>query len=187
MAGGKGTRMNIQEEKLLLKYKKPIILHVLDALRESNCFSTIIAATSPNSPNTHNLLSNYGIQIIRTMGKGYVSDLSSALSQLNDSVFVVSGDLPLLDGMMIRELISKYQKESTWQSFMVTKKFLELLNLTLEFSVMINDMECYYTGISIVTPNKITDDVLETYTIVDDKKIAFNLNTKNDYDLLKNT
>jgi len=32
MAGGKGTRMNLDNEKLLLKYKKPIILHVIDSL-----------------------------------------------------------------------------------------------------------------------------------------------------------
>ena len=56
MAGGKGTRMNSNQEKLLLKYKKPIILHVLDALRNSNCFSKIIAATSSNSPETEKLL-----------------------------------------------------------------------------------------------------------------------------------
>ena len=32
MAGGKGTRMNSSEEKLLLEYKKPVIFHVLAAL-----------------------------------------------------------------------------------------------------------------------------------------------------------
>ena len=52
MAGGKGTRMNMEQEKLLLNYKKPIILHVVDALKDSNCFSQIIAATSSNSPET---------------------------------------------------------------------------------------------------------------------------------------
>ncbi len=31
MAGGKGSRMKLAEEKLLLKYKKPIILRVNEA------------------------------------------------------------------------------------------------------------------------------------------------------------
>ena len=31
MAGGKGSRMNLPEEKLLLKFKKPIILQVAEA------------------------------------------------------------------------------------------------------------------------------------------------------------
>ena len=36
MAGGKGTRMQSNHEKLLLEYKKPLILHVIDALKNSN-------------------------------------------------------------------------------------------------------------------------------------------------------
>ena len=36
MAGGKGTRMNSEKEKLLLEYKKPLVLHVIDALKNSN-------------------------------------------------------------------------------------------------------------------------------------------------------
>ena len=39
MAGGKGTRMNSSNEKLLLEYKKPVIFHVIDALKNSHCFS----------------------------------------------------------------------------------------------------------------------------------------------------
>ena len=52
MAGGKGTRMNLDNEKLLLEYKKPVIFHVVDSLKESNCFSKILALTSSNSPKT---------------------------------------------------------------------------------------------------------------------------------------
>ena len=46
MAGGKGSRMQIHDEKLLLKHVHPTILHVIFALQNSNCFSKIIAATS---------------------------------------------------------------------------------------------------------------------------------------------
>jgi len=41
MAGGKGTRMNISNEKLLLEYKKPVIFHVIDALKNSHYFSVM--------------------------------------------------------------------------------------------------------------------------------------------------
>jgi adenosylcobinamide-phosphate guanylyltransferase len=56
MAGGKGTRMNLDNEKLLLEYKKPVILHVVDSLKNSNSFSKILAITSCNSPKTKKLL-----------------------------------------------------------------------------------------------------------------------------------
>ena len=41
MAGGKGTRMQSDEEKLLLEYKKPLVLHVIDALKNSNSDSVL--------------------------------------------------------------------------------------------------------------------------------------------------
>ena len=106
MAGGKGTRMGLPEEKLLLKYKKPTIIHVIESLQESQCFTKIFAATSPNSPNTQTLVSQH-VEIIKTNGDGYVDDLNYALSKLDDFVFVVSGDLPLLDKTIIQELVAK--------------------------------------------------------------------------------
>ena len=101
MAGGKGTRMNTKQEKLLLEYKKPVIMHVVDALKNSNCFSRIIAATSSNSPETEKTLRQSGVEIISTSGKDFVSDLNFVLRQLDDSVFITSGDLPLLDDKII--------------------------------------------------------------------------------------
>ena len=94
MAGGKGTRMKSNEEKLLLPYKQPLVLHVIDALKNSNCFEKIIAATSPNSPQTKNILLENNITIIETSGEGFVTDLNNILKQLDDFVLVSSGDLP---------------------------------------------------------------------------------------------
>jgi adenosylcobinamide-phosphate guanylyltransferase len=109
-----------------------------------------------------------------------------ALSNLDEPTLVVSGDMPLLDGQIVKELVANYDG-SVWQSFLVTKKFLDTINLTLEFSVNHDNKECYYTGISIIDPKKISsmDTVKETYRIIDDKRLALNLNTKRDYDLLE--
>jgi adenosylcobinamide-phosphate guanylyltransferase len=184
MAGGKGTRMDMPQEKLLLSYKKPVILHVIDALKESECFSKIIATTSDNSPKTNELLLHSKIEIIKTSGNGYVTDLNFALAKLDESTLVVSGDLPLLDAQIIKKLISSYKKDSVWHSFLVTRDLLDSLGLHSEFSISFENKECYYTGISIVNPKKLSSQVEETYTIFDDKRIAFNLNTKNEYGLL---
>ena len=74
MAGGKGTRMDLSEEKLLLEYKKPVIFHVIDVLENSGCFSEVIVATSPNSPKTKQVLEQKGIKALDTLGKGYTND-----------------------------------------------------------------------------------------------------------------
>ena len=186
MAGGKGSRMEFPApEKLLLEYEKPIIFHVIDSLNDSHCFSKVFAATSSNSPDTKFELEQIGIETLDTSGDGYVNDLNFLLQKMDGSVFVVSGDLPLLDKEIIQKLV-KFNPESIWTSFLVSKKFLNSLGLKSNLLVKYDGVECVYTGISIINADKIKNlnTVKENYIILDDKRIAFNLNTKEDYGLL---
>ena len=189
MAGGKGTRMNLDNEKLLLKYKKPVILHVVDSLNDSQCFSNILALTSSNSPNTKKLLQENNIEVFDTSGIGYVEDLTLVLQSRSDSMLVTSGDLPLLDEEIIQKIVKNYNPEKTWTSILVTNKFLTTLGLESDYSIHYNNQKCNYTGISLINANKINSstNLDENYTIIDDKRIAFNLNTKQDYELLGTT
>ena len=189
MAGGKGTRMNLGNEKLLLKYRKPIILHVVDSLKDSNCFSKIFALTSSNSPKTKKLLQENNIEIFNTNGIGYVEDLSLVLQSTNDSVLVTSGDLPLLDSEIIKNIVKHYNSEKIWTSILVTNKFLTKLGLESDYSINYNNEICNYTGISLINANKINSskNLDQNYVIIDDKRVAFNLNTKQDYELLSTT
>ena len=186
MAGGKGTRMNLDTEKLLLKYKKPVIIHVVDSLNDSKCISQILALTSSNSPNTKKLLQENNIDVFDTSGIGYVEDLTLVLQSRNDSILVTSGDLPLLDEEIIRKIVKNYNPEKTWTSILVTTKFLTTLGLESNYSILHNNQKCNYTGISLINSNKInsSENLDENYIIIDDKRIAFNLNTKKDYELL---
>ena len=188
MAGGKGTRMDTSNEKLLLEYKKPIIFQVIDALKNSHCFSKVIVATSPNSPDTKHALEKDDIETLPTPGNGYANDLNFLLQKLDGFVFVVSGDLPLLDEEIIQDMIN-YNSEYTWSSFLVSKKFLNSLGLESNLLVKYDNTECAYTGVSIINADKIKDLSLvsENYIILDDKRIAFNLNTKEDYELLSSS
>lgn len=186
MAGGKGSRMPSGTEKLLLKYRKPIILHVIDALNESKCFDKILATTSPNAPATKELLEKENIKIFPTKGYGYVEDLNQVLQSIQEDVFVTSGDLPFLDGKIINEIMSRYDKNKIWTSFVITKGFLESLKLSAEFPIQVNQHDCYYSGISLINAKKIYSlkPIKENYEIFDDKRIAFNLNTQHDFDLI---
>ena len=189
MAGGKGTRMNVSNEKLLLEYKKPVIFHVIDALKNSHCFSQVIVATSPNSPDTKHVLEQNKIETLSTPGNGYVNDLNFLLQKMSGSVFVTSGDLPLLDEEIIQIMTEKFNSKNVWTSFLVSKKFLNSLGLESSLSVNSDNIECTYTGISIINTNKIKNlnSVKENYIILDDKRIAFNLNTRKDYELLNSS
>jgi len=189
MAGGKGIRMNLDNEKLLLKYKKPVILHVVDSLKNSNCFSKILVITSSNSPKTKKLLQENNVETFDTPGIGYVEDLNQALKTINDVVLVTSGDLPLLDKEIIQKIITHYDSQTIWTSILVTNKFLTTLKIESDYSVNFRNQKCHYTGISLVNSEKISSlkNLEENYVIIDDKRIAFNLNTKQDYDLLSTT
>ena len=190
MAGGKGTRMNSEEEKLLLKYEKPVILHVVDALQKSNCFTKIIALTSPNSPKTEKILQETGIETLPSPGESFVSDLNQMLQQLDDVVFVTSGDLPLLDSHIVKTIVELYEPEETWTSIVTTLSFALTLrsqkSLGIKSDSIVAEDDYAHTGISIVDAKKITnfDSVKEKFVILDDKRIGLNLNTKDDYQLL---
>ena len=189
MAGGKGSRMEFPApEKLLLEYEKPIIFHVIDSLNDSHCFSKVFAATSSNSPDTKFELEQIGIETLDTSGDGYVNDLNFLLQKMGGSIFVVSGDLPLLDKEIIQKLV-KFNTESIWTSFLVSKKFLNSLGLESNLLINYGDIDCVHTGISIINADKIQnlDQVKENYIILDDKRIAFNLNRKKDYELLSSS
>ena len=189
MAGGKGTRMDISNEKLLLEYKKPVIFHVIDALKNSHCFSQVIVATSPNSPDTKHVLEQNRIETLSTPGNGYVNDLNFLLQKMSGFVFVTSGDLPLLDEKIIQVITEKFNSENVWTSFLVSKKFLNSLGLESNLLINSGDIDCVHTGISIINADKIQnlDPIKENYIILDDKRISFNLNTKKDYELLNSS
>jgi len=189
MAGGKGTRMNLDKEKLLLEYKKPIVLHVLESLKDSNSFSKILAITSKNSPNTKKLIEKNNFETFDTPGIGYVEDLNLVLQDIHEHVLVTSGDLPLLDSEILKKIIHYHDPKKIWTSILVTNKFLDSLGFESNFSVNFQNQKCHYSGISLINSEKISslENIVENYIIIDDKRIAFNLNSKWDYDLLSTT
>ena len=186
MAGGKGTRMQSDEEKLLLEYKKPLVLHVIDALKNSNCFERIFAATSPNSPQTQKILTENNVTTFETLGENFVTDLNYVLKKLDDYIFVTSGDLPLLDENIVKQIVDTTNPEKIWTSIVTTTSFQSSLNLDSECIISFNGEDHIHTGISIVNSNKIKnlDFVEEDYLVINDKRVCLNINTKNDFELL---
>ena len=187
MAGGKGTRMQSDEEKLLLLYKKHIILHVVDALKNSNCFTKIIALTSPNAPKTEKILKDAGIDTILSSGDSFVRDLNEILIQLDDFVFVTSGDLPLLDSEIVKKIIKQSPPDQIWTNVVTTLSFQKSLSTSL--GVKVESEDYVNTGINIVDAKKITnlEPIKEYFLILDDKRIGLNLNTKTDLELLSSS
>ena len=112
MAGGKGTRMKLAEEKPLVKVcGKPVIEYVLAALKDAKKIDRIIVATTSATPKTTALMKQLGVQIIETPGKDYVSDMGYTVQTLKLGVFLaIAADLPLVKPEMIDAVVERYEQ-----------------------------------------------------------------------------
>ena len=111
MAGGKGTRMKLAQEKPLIKVcGKPVIEYVLSALKEAKKIDKIIVATTSCTPKTTKFMKQLGVQVIETPGKDYVSDMGYVVQTLKLGVFLaIAADLPLVKGEMIDAVVERYE------------------------------------------------------------------------------
>jgi adenosylcobinamide-phosphate guanylyltransferase len=112
MAGGKGTRMKSQLEKpLILINDKPMIESVIQACSGAEKIDSIIVATTKYTPKTEEYIKNKGINIIRTPGEGYISDLRFIISKFNSEhvLLTITADLPLIKSSTLDQVIQKYE------------------------------------------------------------------------------
>lgn len=203
MAGGRGTRMSAAAatgcEKLMLPIPSisgdtPVIMRVIGALRDSACVGDVVAAVSPNSPETRDCLLRHGVGTVQTPGLGYSRDLSGVLQSLDGPVLVASGDMPLLDGSVVDEVIAPlYDPDRGWTCVVTTAGFRGSLGMSPGVAVgACGDRRgghYVYTGISLVNAGVIRggfSHVEEHYVVVDDRRVAVDLNTPKDCRILGN-
>ena len=197
MCGGRASRMQQGGiEKPLLKVDGiAMVERVILALAGSGRFDHILAAVSPNTPNTKELLKSKGIETIETPGEGYSNDLSYLLSKLKPQrVMVVPSDIPLLNSQIISEILdaidnsiiissSRKEKEPAIFSIILEKGFVERTGA--KPSIVVVDQYCH-SGITIFNTMYVgTEPVEEYYLVMNRKEIALNVNTKEELELAK--
>jgi len=182
MAGGKGTRMDFNGEKPLIKINNmPMIQYVIDALRDSKKIQEIIIATSKNTPETDEYLQNNGMKTIMTEGKDYVHDLSSLLLNFKpeDIILTITADLPLITAEIIDIVIEKYEISSQpAMSVMVPEEFLRKYGIK-PTSVFDNLVP---SGLNILRGINKTQN--EEVLILEKIELAVNINTCKDINIL---
>jgi adenosylcobinamide-phosphate guanylyltransferase len=196
MCGGKGERIrDFCPDKTMLEFKgRSLIDHIINSLKKSEQFDKIFAAASHNSKATINFLKSHDyfrrglLEIIETTGIDYSTDLVSALEKLSPAiVFVIPADMPLISPDIIRKIISNWNGDKPSLSIVMDKGFIVKLGLSPTILLKLGDKEFYHSGVSIFDSSKIQAGIIikEHYITLNDERLAFNVNTKKDYFLLR--
>lgn len=183
MAGGKGTRMKLSEEKPLIHVcGKPVIEYVLEALKNSKKIDQIIVATSATTPKTTALMKRFGVKVIETPGKDYVSDMGYTVQTLKLGVFLaIAADLPLVKPEMIDVIVERYERcGKPALTVAVPLEVKTRLGMSIEYSFKTEDDRAVVpVGINVIDGNKRYGDewLDQEIFVINHKELAVNINT----------
>ncbi|MCW4024348.1 MAG: NTP transferase domain-containing protein [Candidatus Bathyarchaeota archaeon] len=182
MAGGKGTRMEIKQEKPLIDVcGKPVIQYVLEALQASKKIEAIVVAVSQTTPKTAQYLQNYPVKIVQTPGKDYVSDMGYAANALGLGVFLaVAADLPLLTGEVFDKIVERYEVcGKPALTVAVSLDVKKQLGMREDYAFDCEGKQVVPTGINVIDGRKRYGDewLDQDILVLDMPEIAVNINT----------
>ena len=184
MAGGKATRMKVPEEKPLLKVGgKPMIEHILNALKNASKVDEIVVAVSKHTPKTARTVRKFSVKILETPGKDFITDTKYAVKRLElRTVLTVSADLPLLSGEIIDKVIESYEQcGKAALAVMVPAKTRERLGLEADYILEIGGKHLVPAGVNVIDARRIDETELEEEKLVIDmEEIAMNVNRPED-------
>ena len=180
MAGGKGTRLKVPEEKPLFKlHDKPLINFVLDNLKESKLIDEIVIAVSPNTVETTEYLSNTDgdYMILDTSGEDYLTDLSYILDYFEkespDNILLfINADLPFISTETI-DYVLNYYLESPKDALSVLVPVEIFKELGLDYSYEFDGN--VPSGLNVLRSVNIVQD--EDQLIIPKVELALNINT----------
>ena len=190
MAGGRGTRMALGEEKPLLKVGgKPMIEHVLMALKNAKKVDEIVVVVSKHTPKTTKLIKRFSVKILETPGEGYVPDMEYAVRRLKlETVSTISADLPLVTGEVIDRIIERYRRcNKPALAVVVPMETKERLGLGVDYVLEAGDKRLVPAGINVIDGRRIDEGELEEEIfVIDEEKVAVNVNTPHDLEIAEN-
>ena len=180
MAGGKGTRLKVPEEKPLFKLRdKPLINFVLENLNASKLIDEIIVAVSPNTLETTQYLESIegDYTILDTSGEDYLTDLSYILDyfekkSMDDILLFINADLPFISTETIDYVLDYYlNSPKDALSVLVPVEIFEELGLDYSYEFNGN----VPSGLNVLRSVNIVQD--EDQIVIPKVELALNINT----------
>ena len=181
MAGGRGTRMALSVEKPLLRVGgKPVVELVVEALRSARSVCRVVVAVSDFTPKTAEFLAGFGVEVVWTPGKEYVSDMGYAVKALKlETVLAIAADLPLVTGDVIDDIVERYRGcGKPALAVAVPFELREKLGLGVGYAFEWQGKRVVFAGINVNDGKRIDEFELEQEVYVVDKaEVAVNINT----------
>ena len=182
MAGGRGTRMKLAQEKPLIEVcGKPVIQYVLSSLRDAKKIDRVIVATTNCTPRTTKFMRQLGVEVIETPGKDYVSDMGYVVQTLKLGVFLaIAADLPLVRGEMIDAVVERYERcGKPALTVAVPLETKAKLGMCIEYSFKLDDKAVVPVGINVIDGCKRYGDewLDQDIYLLNHQELAVNINT----------
>jgi adenosylcobinamide-phosphate guanylyltransferase len=190
MAGGKGTRMELSEEKPLLQVGgKTVIEHVIMALKNAKTVSAIVVAVSDYTPKTAQMMLKFPVSVIKTPGKEYVSDMGYAVKALGlQTVLAICADLPLITAEVIDAIVDCYERcGKPALSVVVSRETKENLGLGGKYGFELDGKSVVPAGINVIDGRRIDEEELDQeICVLDRAEVALNINTVQELRIAEN-
>ncbi|MHA1632027.1 MAG: NTP transferase domain-containing protein [Candidatus Freyarchaeota archaeon] len=184
MAGGKGSRLKVQEEKPLLQVSgKPMIEYVLNALKGAHKVNDVIVTVSKYTPKTAAFVRKLRLKAFQTPGKGFCLDTRYAIEKLKlRTVLTICADLPLVTSELIDKVATHYERcGKPALTVMTPLETYKKLGLNADYVFTVKERKLVPVGINVIDGRRIKEKTLDQEVfIVDDARIVVNVNTLED-------
>jgi adenosylcobinamide-phosphate guanylyltransferase len=181
MAGGKGSRLAVSEEKpLLIVGGKPVVACVLNALLGAKRVDSVVVAVSCRTPKTASFVKRFPVRVVETPGEGYIPDMQFVVKQLGlGAVLAIVSDLPLITSAVVDDVLEQYElcgKPALTVAVPIETK--TKLGAGVDYAFEANGKKVVPTGINVIDGTRIDGGWMEQEVYVLDKdEVAVNVNT----------
>ncbi|MDW5551996.1 MULTISPECIES: NTP transferase domain-containing protein [Methanosarcina] len=186
MAGGFGQRLGMGEKPCVELLGKPLIAYVIDTLRASENIDRVFVAISPVTPRTEIMIQERykgEVRVIRTFGGNYVGDMIHAVetAETVGPVMIIMSDLPLINPEIIDLVIKKYKEEGKPAlSVYVPINVCKGAGIRPDTVFNKDGKLIVPVGINILDSSQIRKEQEDFNLILDNPKLAINVNTVQD-------
>lgn len=189
MAGGRGTRMKLDEEKPLIQVGgKTMIEYVIDALKKARKVDEIVIAVSKHTPETAEKMRKLSFRVLETPGEGYVPDIQYAVKKLKLGKFLsISADLPLITSDLIDDVLGSYARSGKPAlTVMASAEFCKRIGIEPKYQFKYKGRIVTPIGINVLDGDKIDEPKIEEEVLIlENEEFIINVNTIEDLKILK--